>query len=330
MLGALGLDPAEERVYRAVVSGYRGDADVIAASVGIGRTEAVSTLSALLAKGLVTRTGRWYTAAPPDVLLGPMLVKGQAELERARAAVSQLADEYRGGARRRDSARLVDVVTGAEAIRHRLLSMQREAREEVVWFCRKAPIAMTSPENDEEAAALARGVRYRAVFETALLEEPGELAEVVDSIRAGLVGRSLPTLPVRLAIADRSIALCPLVTDDATGEPTAALVMQSSLLSALVALFESYWERAIPLRIGDDAGGADVPLTPDERQLLSLLLAGISDKAIATQLRVSQRTVQRRLQELMQRADAQSRMHLAWRINELGWLADDAGWLAPG
>jgi hypothetical protein len=40
------------------------------------------------------------------------------------------------------------------------------------------------------------------VFETALLEEPGELKEVVDSIRNGLIGRSLPALPVRLAIAD--------------------------------------------------------------------------------------------------------------------------------
>jgi len=322
VLGALGLSPAEERIYRAVVSGYRSDADEIADNLGARRGEVTAALKVLLAKGLVTRTGDRYAAAPPDVLLGPMLVKGQAELEQARAAVAQLADEYRGGARRRDSARLVDVVTGAEAIRHQLLSLQRDAREEMLWFCRKAPIAMASPENDEEAKALARGVRYQAVFETALLEEPGELAEVMASVRAGLVGRSLPTLPVRLAIADRSIALCPLVTDDATGEPTAALVMESSLLSALIALFESYWERAIPLRLD---GGSDVPLTPDERQLLSLLLAGISDKSIATQLGVSGRTLQRRVQDLMRRANAQSRMHLAWRVNELGWL-DDSGW----
>jgi DNA-binding NarL/FixJ family response regulator len=72
-------------------------------------------------------------------------------------------------------------------------------------------------------------------------------------------------------------------------------------------------------------GGADVPLTPDERQLLSLLLAGVSDKSIATQLGVSGRTLQRRLQDLMRRANAQSRMHLAWRVNELGWLGD-SGW----
>lgn len=323
MLGALGLGPAEERIYRAVVSGHHSSAADITARVGAEPSDVTSTLDLLLGKGLVTRTDGSYAAAPPDVMLGPLLVQGQAELEQARAAVSQLADEYRGGVRRRDSARLVDVVTGAEAIRHQLLSLQRGAREEMLWFCRKAPIAMSSPENVEESRALARGVRYQAVFETALLEEPGELAGVVDSIRAGLVGRSIATLPVRLAIADRSIALCPLVTDDATGEPTAALVMQGSLLDALIALFESYWERAIPLRI--DGSGADVPLTTDERQLLSLLLAGVGDKSIATQLRISQRTLQRRLQDLMRRADAQSRMHLAWRISKLGWL-DDEGW----
>ncbi|HWO62256.1 MAG TPA: helix-turn-helix domain-containing protein, partial [Umezawaea sp.] len=78
MLGALGLSPAEERIYRAVVSGYRSDADAIAESLGADRREVTATLKVLLAKGLVTRTDERYAAAPPDVLLGPMLVKGQA------------------------------------------------------------------------------------------------------------------------------------------------------------------------------------------------------------------------------------------------------------
>jgi DNA-binding NarL/FixJ family response regulator len=96
------------------------------------------------------------------------------------------------------------------------------------------------------------------------------------------------------------------------------LVMESSRLSALVALFEGYWERAIPLRID---GGTDLPPTPDERQLLSLLLAGVGDRSIATQLGISGRT----LQDLMRRANAQSRTHLAWQINELGWLGSAGG-----
>jgi hypothetical protein len=42
VLGALGLSPAGERIYRAVVSGYRGDADTIAAGTGRATTRACS------------------------------------------------------------------------------------------------------------------------------------------------------------------------------------------------------------------------------------------------------------------------------------------------
>lgn len=327
MLEALGMDADEERVFRALVAGYRSTPLEVAAKVGIGARAAEAVLRVLEDKRLVSRTGEHYVPAPPDVSLGPLLVHGQSELERARAAVVELAEQYRGVARGRDSARLLEVVVGADAIRHQALSLQRGARDEVLWFCRSGPIAMAADENDEEFRALRRGVRYRVLYETALLEEPGGTAGIVEGIRAGEVARTIAELPIRLAVADRSIALCPLATDDTTGEPTAALVLGSSLVIALLALFESYWDRGVPVRVDESPWKG--PLTGDERQLLSLLVAGVSDQAIAKHLRVSHRTVQRRLQELMRRANAQSRMQLAWQIGKLGWLDDDTGRLLP-
>ncbi|WP_326836376.1 LuxR C-terminal-related transcriptional regulator [Amycolatopsis rhabdoformis] len=318
MLEALGLTADEERVFRVLVGGYRAAPGEVAARLGLAVAEAEGLLVGLVAKRLVSRTGEHYVPAPPDVSLGPLLRHGQAELEVARVAVTELAEQYRDSARRRDSSRLVEVVTGAEAIRQQALSLQRDAREEVLWFCREAPIAMAAAENDEEFSALARGVRFRVLYETALLEEPGAMAGLAEGIRLGERARTIAKLPVRLAVADRALALCPLADDEATGEPTAALVLGSSLVTALVALFESYWERASPVRI--DGVPGDAPLSPDERRLLSLLVGGVSDKSIAKHLGVSHRTVQRRLQDLMQRADAQSRMQLAWQVAKLGWL----------
>jgi len=72
----------------------------------------------------------------------------------------------------------------------------------------------------------------------------------------------------------------------------------------------------------DGSGG---PLTADEVRLLSLLIGGVSDKSIATQLQVSQRTVQRRVQDLMRRADVRNRMQLSWQVGKLGWLDGAAG-----
>jgi DNA-binding NarL/FixJ family response regulator len=72
----------------------------------------------------------------------------------------------------------------------------------------------------------------------------------------------------------------------------------------------------------DGHGGT---LTADEVRLLSLLVGGVSDKSIATQLKISQRTVQRRVQDLMRRADVRNRMQLSWQVGKLGWLDGPPG-----
>src|SRR5699024_4385162 len=131
-------------------------------------------------------------------------------------------------------------------------TLQTSTRSEMLWFCRAGHVTMPSSDNDEEFAMLARGVRYRVVYERALLEEPGMIDSLILGVRAGEEARAAPTLPVRLAVADRSIALIPLVpVRDDVSEPTAALVRDSNLLTALIALFESYWTTASPLQVGD-------------------------------------------------------------------------------
>lgn len=322
MLEATGLDADEERVYRLLVSTFDGDAAAVAGRLGMTADEASRLLESLHTKGLLSRVaGSRFLPNPPDVAFSAMLLRGQESLEGARAAVSQLTEEYRSSVRRRDAGQLVEVLTGASAIRQQLRNLQRSARREIVWFCRAGHVAMTSEENDEEFDALATGVRYRVLYEQALLEEPGMIANVALGIKHGEEARATATLPVRLAIADATIGLCPLVPGAVgAGEPTAALIRDSSLLAAFQALFESYWDRASPLRLTGEEAPRVPALADDERYLLSLLVGGVTDKAIASQLGISQRTVQRRIYELMRRSNAQTRMQLAWQASRLGWL----------
>ncbi|MFG2562015.1 helix-turn-helix domain-containing protein [Streptomyces sp. NPDC048496] len=126
------------------------------------------------------------------------------------------------------------------------------------------------------------------------------------------------------------IAICPLVPGGPSGsskEPTAALVRGSSLLEALVALFERYWEGAVPLHVsgsgmvsGTDGSPNGHELSARDRQLLSLLVAGVADKAIASQMGLSRRTVQRRIQAMMDLAGATTRMQLAWQAARRHWM----------
>ena len=307
------LPPAEQHAYRLLVRLSGADAEQLAELSGVNAAEAAGHLASLHTKGLAT-PGPVFHALPPDVALGEELLRQQQSLESARQMVAALSEDYRTNARRRSAEHLVEIVVGARALRERLRGMQDGAREEILWFCRANPIAMAGPENSEESSALRRGVRYRAIYERELLEKPGELASVIESVGLGEESRSLPTLPVRLAIADRSLAICPLVPDESrgVGEPTAALIRSSELLDALVALFESHWERATPV-LASRSDDVDV-------LLLSLLVSGMPDKSIATHMGVSRRTVQRRLDKMMAAAGVDTRTGLAFQAAKRGWL----------
>lgn len=322
-------------MYRLLIGVVEADPATMAVMLEITAAQAQALLEALHAKGLVSRLSRQdpprFVATAPDIGFGPLLLSSQESLEQARSAVAQLTEEYRGSVRRRDATQLVEVISGAPAIRQQLRNLQLGTREELLWFCRAGHVAMPSEDNNEEFEMLARGIRYQVIYERALLEEPGMLANVAEGIRKGEEARSTPRLPVRMAIADRSVGLCPLVpSGGGLGEPTAALVRDSNLLSALIALFESYWSIASPLRLDDGPDGPAayeaVPertsqaVHPDDLYLLSLLIAGVTDKAIASQLKISQRTVQRRISDLMQRVGAETRMQLAWQAARNGWV----------
>jgi DNA-binding NarL/FixJ family response regulator len=56
-----------------------------------------------------------------------------------------------------------------------------------------------------------------------------------------------------------------------------------------------------------------------DAQVLALLLSGLTDQAIAGQLRLSLRTVQRRISQLMIKAGVATRIQLGWHAAQKGW-----------
>ncbi|TNH22773.1 HTH domain-containing protein [Micromonospora orduensis] len=334
MLDVIGLTPAEEELYRCLLQLTTARIDELVRRLDRPREQVVAEVEALRAKGLVQATDTDPDAPlrpnAPDVALGATLLRRQEDLEAARRRVTQLAEEYRSGLRRHHVDHLVEVITGARVLRDRLRDLQNSARTEVLWFCRANPLAMAGPENLEEFDALARGVSYRAIYERELLLEPGALTDLAKGVGAGEQARVLDRLPVRLAIVDARTAICPLVADRDGGEPSAAVIGRSQLLDALLALFESHWRVATRLRLDDpdptdDGSHAERPADgyrpdADEARLLSLFVAGVPDKSIASQLGVSRRTVQRRLADLMDAAGVDTRPGLAFQVARRGWI----------
>ncbi|HEY4569419.1 MAG TPA: helix-turn-helix domain-containing protein [Kribbella sp.] len=319
------LDGREEQAYRLLVGLSAARTAELAEVAELPHHEAHEVLQRLQAKGLVAvqeAEEPVFRALPPDVALGTTLLRRQESLEADRKTVAALSEEFRASASRRDAHHLVEVIVGANTLRERLRDLQNAAREEILWFCRANPLAMQGADNTEEYGALSRGVRYRAIYERALVETPGELDSIAEGVSWGEEARVLPTLPVRLAIVDRSTAICPLVRDDdmSIGEPSAAIIGRGQLLDALLALFESHWEAATPVRLHSDAGEEVDGLDDSERLLLSLLVAGVPDKSIANQLGISRRTVQRRLDRMMALAGVDTRTGLAFQAAKRDWI----------
>jgi DNA-binding NarL/FixJ family response regulator len=73
----------------------------------------------------------------------------------------------------------------------------------------------------------------------------------------------------------------------------------------------------VALRVAPGTAADGLP--PLDRQVLTLLLAGLTDRSIASQLGLSMRTVQRRVQAQMEEAGVQTRMQLGWRAARVGW-----------
>ncbi|WP_328677153.1 helix-turn-helix domain-containing protein [Streptomyces sp. NBC_00343] len=324
MLGAIGLDEAHESAYRALVSVGAADVPDLARRLTIGEYDTERALRRLERHGLAAqssaRPGRWV-AAPPGVALGALLTQQRHELEKAELAAALLAEEYRATAAEPAVHDLVEVVIGASAVTQRFLQLQLGATEEVCALVTGTPVAVTGMENDAEEQAADRGVRYRVVLERAVLDQPDGLTELTAALDRDEQVRVVDKVPTKLVVADRTLAMVPLTSH--TAEPAALVVHASGLLELLCGLFESVWRDALPLRL--DASGAteQTPDGPDatDLEVLSLLLAGLTDASVAKQLDLGLRTVQRRVKRLMELTGVTTRLQLGWHAYERGWVA---------
>ena len=325
MLEALGVEPQVERVYRALLVHPSTTSTALAEEVEVPVGDVEAALTTLVDAGLALRSDeRTYVAAPPAVALGALITDRRDGLRLAEQALATLAEEHRASVAGQRIDALIEVVTGVDPIRHRYQQVQQAATVELRTFVTSPFVAVPIGENAAEPAAADRGIRIRAVLERAVLDEPGATAEVIDSLRSGLELRVADELPIKLVLADDDLALVPL-TLAVAGEPGAVLLQRSGLVAALASLFEAVWDRAYPLELtsldGDPetAEGPGGAPTVVDRQILSLLLAGLTDQAVASQLDLSLRTVQRRLRHLQDLAGVQSRMQLGWYAARHDW-----------
>jgi DNA-binding CsgD family transcriptional regulator len=245
------------------------------------------------------------------------LLEQQRQIVAARQQLDMLQAVYRAANGSGGDDAAVEVLTDPRRIGSLSLELCLSAREEFLTFTtqhfKRKPDAGTVMRPPD--AVTERGVRLRNVYERAALEFDGA-KEVVDaSVAAGWAMRVAPELPMKMVVADRHSALVPL---DPSGMEGALFVRSPTIVTALRMLFELVWSQAVPVH-----GPGSEPrhgLTPTQAKVLDLLATGMTDGAIARHLDVSERTVRRHVQGLLEALQADNRVAAVFAATRLGWL----------
>jgi sugar-specific transcriptional regulator TrmB/DNA-binding CsgD family transcriptional regulator len=323
MLEGLGIQPVEEQVYVALVTRAATDARELADRTGLPEPDVEHALSELELKGLVTAhpgQRRGLRAAPPDISLNLMALQRMDDVRKAQLAIAQLAQSYHGDGLPGGTTESIEVVEGAAAIGERYSQIQRATRKEIRTLAGGPVVAVPATANTAQREALRAGVRYRVVYDRATLDlESQDTPLLLEEWAAlGEEMRVAVDVPLKMVISDGRLALV-IPRELPPGDPTALVLRTRPLLDALGWIFNRIWESALPVpaALALASGG---PLTADDRHLLSLLLAGYTDQAIASQQGVSLRTVQRRVRRLLALAGAQSRLQLGWQAARRNWI----------
>ncbi|MFH8979630.1 TrmB family transcriptional regulator [Streptomyces varsoviensis] len=254
-LVALGLARYEARVYLALVARESYTAAEVAREADVPRQRVYDVLDALVRRRLATtspgRVAR-FSAVTPELALTRLMAVQRESLERMERVKEGLAAAlqpiFSDGRTRTDPLDYIDVLRDPKAVAERFADIQRQARRELLSFCR--PPLLAPAENAEGIKAVRRlrraGGTVRAVYTTGSLADPAVLANVRSFAEAGEEARFAAELPLKLVIADGSLVLCDMPDPVAGAASSTTLYIEHPALASCLRLaFQTVWDSAV-------------------------------------------------------------------------------------
>ena len=217
----------------------------------------------------------------------------------------------------RPQGNLITVVTDRGQISDLSASLVNTARRD--WMTLEN-LATDIPLTEDFAApplpTLGGPVRCRSIYAAGAMDDPVAGRIIETCAEAGEQARLLPSVPMKMKLADTSTAVLPLTPNGTSG----ALVIRAPvMLAALREYFELLWERATPLTPGRQAPAGD-RLPPVQQKVLELMAEGHNDGAIARRLAISPTTVRRHIRTIMRRLGVSSRFAAGAAAQRRGWI----------
>ncbi|MFF4339599.1 LuxR C-terminal-related transcriptional regulator [Kitasatospora sp. NPDC001540] len=302
--------PAEKELYLSVLRAGRVSLRELM------EQDAAATVR-LLELGLLSRYvhQEWVVAVNPRVAtakLSAALRAGAGDLlaraESAGAELDELADSYDAA---QQHTRIAHVF-GQVRIQQRLLAIVADHWDEAL-AAQPGPRAPEFVADDPQVrAALARGAVTDVLYQPVARQAPHTVAYAAAATDWGMRLRVLDEPFARMLIFDRRVAVISTTVDNRSG---AAFIEDRAVVDHLVRLFLRDWERAVRVPWYDEVGRE---LPEPLRRVGELLAEGLTQRAVASRLGLSERTVAGHIARLRERYDADT-------LFQLGWLMRDGG-----
>ncbi|RKE20199.1 LuxR C-terminal-related transcriptional regulator [Streptomyces sp. TLI_171] len=232
--------------------------------------------------------------------------------EEATALLEPLTQAYESARGQVDRSTVVRHVRDVEQIRHGILQVQSETREEILAAqpggARPHRFLQQSLEITRQN--LAAGVSLRTVYQPGAIADPVTTAYAAEVTELGERVRVLDEPFTRVLLFDRRAAIIPAAADNSS----AAFVEDPAVVAVLVEGFERDWARAERVDWRALAGRPRRTGVPDE--LGALLAQGLTQRAIASRLGLSERTVAGHIARLREHHEAETLFQLGWLMRE--------------
>jgi DNA-binding CsgD family transcriptional regulator len=314
------LDPGSEqgRVYRALARRGRSDPAALALHTGLPATAVAAVLTDLADLDAVVRLPGGWEARPPARVMSDVLREEEARCTLVWRAGAELDQLYRAARRGAGPTAGVEPVDDPADLFALTAQLQERAGDQVRWLDRppyRSTPARFAEQESLQGRRMAEGLSYRTLYHQAVYDDADLFAGMTRMVALGEDARVLADLPVKLVIGDDRTAL--LVPEPARVGVDSALVLHASaLLNAFAGVFETLWTLGVPVT----ASGDGAALSDRDRTIVTLMAAGATDEAIARRLRLSRRTVVRRITALLDRLGATTRFQAGVQAAHRGWL----------
>lgn len=309
MLQSLGISADAEAVYLLLAQQGTATVESLAESASNkGSADLDRDLRELVELGLVAELGSGTWRALP-LVEGVRLLREQREAElRAVTAAAESMQTYLLAMSSTHPDDDVTVLLGTDAIVEARNGICENAKKEICFFDkppyvddRSAATPETLSATSPEWQALERGVLMRCVYHPGF--DSDRLSELSLFAARGEKSRTAQ-VPMKLLLADGEVALIPSMRSyDPGQELRASIVRHPQLVEALVWLFEAVWDQSVPIMTSSYND-------PRRQMLISLLMTGSTDSAIAGHLGINVRSVRRWISELMDELGVTTRLQL--------------------